>query len=123
MRLILSVCVVLLGGCAYQNWAIVPGAGVTRATTAFLGCEYEDVRRRAESYRRELGEGRYEPPRVGQSACSVLAAVGSPHEVKRNDSEAVRTQQWWYRDPDGEHVVGITWTPECAVWVVDYVSW
>ncbi len=109
--------VAFLVGCL----ALQPGQGVQPDFVGQWGCDYPEIMERAERLKAELPEGRAYIPQVGWSACSVLAHVGQPDDVDRQQLGNQRSATWWYRTDDDVKMLSLT--QEGRQWRVDYVGW
>ncbi len=98
MRRISSIIVVLLAaqGCGVQMYTRgAPGAGVRADNTVTCGCSVATVRAQADSLK-AANHGSQLVPRVGMSACDVLAAVGAPDRVSNMQSEGAAPSAMWF---------------------------
>lgn len=68
-----------------------------------------------------LPDGRAYVPQVGWNACSLMAHVGAPDDVDRQQTADGRHATWWYRSETDVKMV--TLTQDGRQWIVDYVGW
>lgn len=109
----------LAGALTVMGCATYPG-GFNNAFAEQWGCDYDQVVEEMGEYR----SGATFTPQVGWTACDVLAHVGGPADVNRQQSEQGQSATWWYRDygsSGGARMV--TLELRGGHWIVDYVSW
>jgi hypothetical protein len=116
-----------------------PGRGVTPSLASSVGCAITEVRARAEALRETLPSGYTFTPEVGWDACELLAHVGAPSRIERQQNEYGRYMSWWYQTYLGAGVgydtrlVSLAYQPSefdargvrtaKFRWAVTYVGW
>lgn len=119
-----------LTGCATAQ----PGQGVTADFATAMGCDVEEVRQRAADVKLGLSAGRTYIPQVGWDACEMLARVGKPTSIDRQQVGDQRSMSWWYTTDTKARLVTLDFDVtrlksivgagySGCPWVVSYVGW
>lgn len=98
VRFVAALASMVLAACA--TGAVIagdqPGGGVDQDLAHAWGCNSVVVQQKAEEYRAALPAGRVYMPQVGWDACELLARVGAPRNINRQQSTTGRSAHWWY---------------------------
>ncbi len=96
--------VLIAAGCASIAKAFVnqpiPGFGVNEEMATQLGCDIDQIKADAKTYKAEIRENGGPPyvviPRIGDTGCDVLAKLGRPDRVQTIQTAATVGLNLWY---------------------------
>lgn len=95
---------VAAAGCTTLGKALanrpVPGYGINDKAASEVGCDLQDIKTRAEQYKKQSydqGGPGYVVPSVGDSVCDVFAKLGRPDDLETITTEFGGALNFWYR--------------------------
>lgn len=124
MRAMIAILALTLAGCASLmdiGKPHQPGFGVDATFASQWGCDYDEVVEHAADAKERLPAGQRYIPQVGWTACTLMARVGVPQDIDRQQSDFGRGASWWYQTSNDMKLVSLE--HQGSGWRVSYVGW